>query len=141
MLRAVLDANVLVSSLITPSGNAARIVDAWRREEVVVITSPAIIAKVVEVLRRPHLFGVYTYDESDIVALQKLMEEEGCDTPGELDLRVVEEDPEDDNILIAAIEGLADCIISGDSHLKNLGRYEDIPILSPAEFVDQYHIP
>ena len=50
-------------------------------------------------------------------------------------------DAEDNAILAAAVEGRADCIISGDRHLKNLGEYQDIPILSPAEFVAQHHIP
>ena len=141
MPRVVLDVNVLVASLITPAGNAARIVDAWRRKELALITSPAIIAKVVEVLRRPHLFDAYPYDEGDIASLRELLEDEAHETPGELNLRVIEQDPEDDTILIAAVEGIADCIVSGDAHLKNLGQYQGIPILSPAEFADQYRIP
>ena len=62
-------------------------------------------------------------------------------TPGTLDIRVIEDDPEDDTILIAAVEGKADCIISGDKHLKKLGTYQGIPILSQAEFVTQHKIP
>jgi predicted nucleic acid-binding protein len=68
------------------------------------------------------------------------MRDQAIRTPNALNLRVIEADPEDDTIIIAAIEGKADCIISGDRHLKNLGTYQNIPILSPAEFVDQYHI-
>jgi predicted nucleic acid-binding protein len=58
-----------------------------------------------------------------------------------LDLQIVEDDPEDDTIIIAAVEGKADCIVSGDRHLKNLGPYENIPILSPSEFITRYNIP
>jgi len=43
--------------------------------------------------------------------------------------------------LIAAVEGGADCIISGDRHLKTLGSYQGIPILTPEAFVTQYKIP
>jgi predicted nucleic acid-binding protein len=53
----------------------------------------------------------------------------------------VKDDPEDDTIIIAAVEGNADCIISGDAHLKNIGSYQNIPILSPVDFVTRYHIP
>lgn len=44
------------------------------------------------------------------------------------------------NIIIAAVEGKADCIVSGDRHLQDLDSYEDIPILSPSEFVARYNI-
>ncbi len=42
------------------------------------------------------------------------------------------------NPIIAAVEAHADCIISGDAHLKDLGEYQGIPILTPADFVTKY---
>ena len=141
MLCVVPDVNVLVSSLITPSGTPSRIYAAWRRRELVFITSPAIIDKTVEVLRRPHIIDEFPIDEADIQALQSLLRRRTVSTPGALDLQVIKEDAEDNTILAAAVEGRADCIISGDRHLKNLGEYQGIPILSPAEFVAQHHIP
>lgn len=141
MLAVVPDVNVLVSALITPTGPAGRIMDAWRRDEITFVTSQPIIVKVDEVLHRPHLLDTYPIDETDLQQLQLLLQEEAVVTPHILDLHVVEQDPEDDNILIAAVEGRADCIISGDKHLKKLGTYQDIPILSPAEFVTQHKIP
>ena len=140
MLIIVPDVNILVSSLITPTGHAARIMDAWKRGELAVITSQVIISKVDEVLHRPHLLNAYPIDETDIRQLCFLLEEEAVVTPHALNLQVIEQDPEDNTILIAAVEGNADCIISGDRHLKDLGNYKDIPILSPAAFVDKYHI-
>jgi putative PIN family toxin of toxin-antitoxin system len=107
----------------------------------VVITSQIILDKLDDVLRRQHIADVSTMDKTDIQDLQTLFQEEAILTPHALNLKVVKEDPEDDTIIIAAVEGNADCIISGDSHLKDLGTYQDIPILTPAQFVDQYHIP
>ena len=141
MLCVVPDVNVLVSSIITPSGTPSRIYAAWRRRDLVFITSPAIIDKTVEVLRRPHIIDEFPIDEADIQALQSLLRRRTISTSGALDLQVIEEDAEDNTILAAAVEGRADCIISGDRHLKNLGEYQGIPILSPAEFVAQHHIP
>ena len=135
------DVNVIVSSVITPSGHAGRIYAAWKRRELYFITSPVIIAKVTEVLRRPHIRDTYPVDESNIQEIRLLLERRTILTPHVLDLRVIPEDREDDNIIIAAVEGDADCIISGDRHLKNLGAYGGIPILSPAEFIAQYNIP
>ena len=135
------DVNIFVSALITPTGHAARIMDAWKRDELIVITSQVIIDKIDEVLHRPHLLNAYQYDENDIKDLRRLLEEEAEDTPHALNLQVIEKDPEDDTILIAAVEGHADCIISGDKHLKDLGQYQGIPILTPADFVTRYNIP
>lgn len=141
MLFVVPDVNVLVSSQITPAGPAARIMNAWRRGDIEIITSAVIINKVDEVLHRPHLLNTYPIDEDDIRELRYLLEEEAIETPHAMDLKVVKKDPEDDTIIIAAVEGNADCIISGDSHLKDLGTYQNIPILSPADFVTTYQIP
>ena len=140
MLSIVPDVNIFVSALITPTGHAARIMDAWKRDELTVITSQVIIDKIDEVLYRPHLLDTYSFGENDIKDLRQLLEEEAESTPHALNLQVIKEDPEDDSILIAAVEGGADCIISGDAHLKDLGNYQGIPILTPANFVTQYNI-
>ena len=48
---------------------------------------------------------------------------------------IVLEDPKDDIYIITAIEGNAECIVSGDNHLLNLNSYEGIPILKPSNFL------
>ena len=141
MQRVVLDVNVIVSAAIRPSGPPGRIVSAWRRSELVVITSQVILEKLDDVLHRQHIADVSTMDETDIQNLQTLFQEEAILTPHALDLHVVKKDPEDDKFIIAAIEGQADCIVSGDAHLKDMETYQGIPILAPAEFVTQYNIP
>lgn len=141
MLSVVPDVNVLVSSIISPSGTPGRIYSAWKRRDLAFITSPVIIDKVVEVLRRPHIKDEFPIEEADIQALRSLLKRRTVSTPGTLDLQVVEEDPEDNTILAAAVEGRADCIISGDRHLKTLSEYQGISILSPAEFVARYNLP
>ncbi len=44
-------------------------------------------------------------------------------------------DPDDDNILAAAISGKCDCIITGDKDLLVLKQYERINIFSPRDFL------
>jgi hypothetical protein len=53
-----------------------------------------------------------------------------------LDLKVVQDDPDDDKFIVAALEGDADYIVSGDPHLKKLEEYQGIRILSPAESLE-----
>lgn len=140
-MHVVPDVNVIISSVITPSGPPGRIYAAWKRRELYFVTSPIIVAKVVEVLRRPYIRDTYPIGENDIQEIRLLLERRTILTPHTLDLRVISGDREDDTIIIAAVEGGADCIISGDKHLKALGSYQGIPILSPVEFVTQYNIP
>jgi putative PIN family toxin of toxin-antitoxin system len=47
---------------------------------------------------------------------------------------VVHRDPDDDRVLACAISSNADCVISGDHHLLDLGSYRGIPIRTPAQF-------
>ncbi len=49
-------------------------------------------------------------------------------------LDVVQQDPSDNRVLGAAVEGQADYIVSGDQHLLALGSFEGIEIVSPARF-------
>ena len=49
---------------------------------------------------------------------------------------LVQDDPKDDRYIHAAIEGKANCIVSGDKHLTNLNPFEGIPIIKPAQFAD-----
>ena len=44
-------------------------------------------------------------------------------------------DPDDDNILAAAISGECDCIVSGDKDLLVLKQYQGINIFSPRDFL------
>ena len=63
------------------------------------------------------------------------MEKDAVLIPGDLELHGVAPDPDDDAIVSCAIEGDADYIVSGDTHLLGLGEYEGVRIVEPAEFV------
>ena len=45
-------------------------------------------------------------------------------------------DPDDDAILGTAVAGNADCIVTGDSDLLVLERFQDVDIISPSEFAE-----
>jgi len=52
-------------------------------------------------------------------------------------IRHVSAHPADDRVLECAVAAHADCIVSGDKHLLELGRFGKIPILAPAEFLER----
>ncbi len=44
-------------------------------------------------------------------------------------------DPDDNRILEAAVEGAADCIVSGDKHLLRMKRFRGIEVLTVNDFL------
>jgi putative PIN family toxin of toxin-antitoxin system len=48
----------------------------------------------------------------------------------------VTEDPEDNRVLECAVEAGSDCIITRDKDLLRLERFEEIPILTSAQFLE-----
>jgi len=50
---------------------------------------------------------------------------------------VIVDDPDDDKFLACAVAANASAIISGDPHLLGLGSYRNIPIMTPAQFLEQ----
>ncbi len=48
---------------------------------------------------------------------------------------IIKEDPSDDIVLSCAVTAHADAIISGDKHILQLNKYENIPILTVSDYV------
>ena len=46
---------------------------------------------------------------------------------------VIAADPDDDQVIAAALAAQADLIVSGDRHLLALGTYQGIRVVTPAE--------
>ena len=53
--------------------------------------------------------------------------------------QIIPEDPTDDKFLACAVDGRADCIVTGDRHLLRLETFRGIRILSPEEFLKTLH--
>jgi putative PIN family toxin of toxin-antitoxin system len=135
MIRAVLDANVLISAAIRPSGPPGKIVTAFlARDMFELVISPIIAAEVEAALRLPKIRRYLREPNEalswlvDLVALGDLVSDSGR-------VKGVCRDP-DDAILAAAIEGRARAIVTGDADLLALGAYEDIAIMTPRAFLD-----
>jgi predicted nucleic acid-binding protein len=54
-----------------------------------------------------------------------------------VDVDAVEADPDDNIVLEAALTVGADYVVSGDSHLLDLGTFQDVPILTPDDFLER----
>ena len=67
MRRVVMDTNVAVSAILTPSGNAAKIVDMIADEQLQICYSSDILDEYVEVLSRPR-FNFCAEDQENFIA-------------------------------------------------------------------------
>lgn len=136
MLRAVLDANVLVSALIRPQGPPGQIVLRLLEDRAfALVTSSAILAEVRRALAYPRVRKhiVASDEELDLwVASLGLIAEP---VEGSLRIKAVAEDPEDDKYIAAALEGSAQFIVTGDAHLLALKAYEGVRIVAPRAFL------
>ena len=138
MLRAVLDTNTFVSSLLVKSGPPARALDAWRDRRYVLATSPAIISEIRATLRYPRIRRKYAVTNGDVSQLVALLERDALVVPGLADVAgSVPDDPADEKILACAVEARADLVVTGDHHLLDLREYKGIAIVTVYEFLER----
>ena len=133
MARALLDANVLISAAIRPSGAPGRIVSSLlARAAFDLVLSPAIVAEVEAALKLPKIRR-YLREPAD--AIRWL-----ADVVVHADLVADSRPADDDVVLMAAVEGRADVIVTGDGDLLALKEYEGIAIATPRTFLDSFRL-
>ena len=132
LAKFVFDTNAVVSAVLLPKSKSRRAFDAGKHFGALLVSADT-IDELNEVLRRTG-FDKYVSEALRIEFLAALLRD------AEL-VFVVEEikecrDPKDDKFLSLAVSGKADCIITGDKDLLILHPFREIPILTPAEFLD-----
>ena len=140
MIRVVLDTNVLVSALLSPSGKPAEILRLERNGQIEIVFSPDILMEHWRVLSSQKIrrrFEERGVSFSTVELILKSITRGSIIVPGRTKIEEIRDDPSDNMFLACAVEGEADCIISGDRHLKALESFEGIPILDPAAFLER----
>ena len=136
MLRAVLDANVVVSALIRPEGPAGIIVDRVARgTSVRAVVSPAILDEYRRSLAYPKVRRYLRLPAAEVGVWVDALALIADSVPGERSVNAVAADPDDDKYLAAALEGRASFVVSGDRHLLDVETYEGVRIVAPREFL------
>lgn len=131
MARVVADTNVIVSAVIT-NGKPREFLRRCIGGHIELVLSPDILDEVGDVLRRPK----FKMSEDEVNHVVWMLIQTGHLVEVRSSFQVVEEDPDDDVILHTAVDGRAEFVVSGDKHLLNLKRYEDIRILPVAELLE-----
>jgi len=129
-LRVVLDTNVLVSAFNFPGGAPEDVYRLALEERIELVTSPPLLAELARVLTEKFDWEPLRVEE----AITEIVETGLVVRPRE-SVRVIKDDPADDRVLEAALEGAADPIVSGDAHVLRLRSWRGIRISSPSAFM------
>lgn len=129
-MRIVMDTNILVSALITPFGNAARILDMVLLGELQVLHDDRILSEYSEVLLRPK----FSFEERDVNDLLSFIDTEGLKvTSVPVNYPVIDKD--DIPFIEVAVSGRAKALITGNKrHFKGV-HTKKIRIMNPDEFL------
>ena len=130
-MRAVLDANVLISAILSPRGTPARLLLAWQAGAFDLVVSPALLVELRRALAYPKLTRLVPPADADAfvawIGRSALL---AADPEVEPPIRAV--DPADDYLIaLAAVEQAV--LVSGDAHLTVLS--DRFPVRRPAEFL------
>ncbi len=134
-MRFVLDTNLLVSGVIA-AGLPRRLIDGAKAGEFELCTSEVLLAELLDVLSREKFAtrlsqaGLTPQGIVDDLRRQAIVVSP-MDVP-----RVVPTDPDDDQVIAAAVAGQVDLIASGDRRdLLPMGSFQGIPIVTAGEAV------
>src|SRR5271163_4624226 len=129
MIRAVLDTNVVVSAVLTPSGPLASVLDLAALRQFRCYLSESILDEYENVLARTHL----RLDQNLVRKSIDRLKRSAIHVVPRKKVRV-SSDPADDKFLECAIEARADYVVTGNvRHFP--ARFQDIRIISPRQFL------
>lgn len=132
-MRAVLDANVLISAILSPRGTPARLVLAWQAGAFDLVVSPLLLAEVRRALAYPKLERLVPAADADAFVDWLSRSAKLAVDPSELP--PVRSDDPDDDYLIALAAAERALLVSGDVHLTSLANR--VPVRTPAEFISE----
>ncbi len=135
-MRAVIDTNILLSSLIRPRGVPGAILRALRDGRVVPVLSPAILEEIASVLSRPWLQDKYGLDEAAVETFLRFLVIRGELVEPTVEIRRCR-DPRDDMFLEAAVASSADRLVSGDKDLLKIDSIEGVAIVTARQFAEE----
>ena len=132
-MRAVLDANVLVSALISRVGAPARLVELWLEGEVELVVCETLLDEVQRTLSQPKISSrVTSEDATRFVRLLRELGEVVANPDGPPSLH---SDDTGDDYLLALAARERTPLVSGDAHVLALS--DKLPISSPRAFLEQ----
>lgn len=134
-MNVVLDTNVIVSALLSPSGAPAAIIKLWENEAFNVLVSAELIDELRHTLLYPKIKESLKWSDEAIGDFIDRYARIAILVTPQARVEVVIQDPADNRVLECAIAGGASFIITGDKHLLELKETLGIVMLPPAGFL------
>jgi putative PIN family toxin of toxin-antitoxin system len=130
--RVVFDPSVLVSAVISPLGNPARLWVAVRDSRLEPVVCPQLLGELAVVIARPRLRRYITLEEGEEFVREVAGAADRRADP--IDPASVSRDPNDDYLIALARSSRVRAIISGDRDLTDIGD-PPVPVMTPARAV------
>jgi putative PIN family toxin of toxin-antitoxin system len=138
--RAVLDTNVIVSSVISAHGPSRAIFLAWQARRFELVTSPALIAEVGRALRYERVMQRYRLDDADVRSVLALLWTQGVVLEDPVEVEELVRDPDDNILLALSRDGRAEHLVTGDRLVLELQSYLATKIVTPRQYLDMLDI-
>ncbi|PSP91661.1 putative toxin-antitoxin system toxin component, PIN family [Halobacteriales archaeon QS_4_66_20] len=133
-MRAVLDTNVLISSIISTGVPHEIVIKGFSSEYQIVVSVATLTEFRDTLLKYPEKFHM---DEEDVQQEVETIRYFAEFVDPDEEITAVEDDPDDDKFLEAAVVGNVDYIVSGDRHLLDLDSFQGIEIVEPRAFYER----
>jgi hypothetical protein len=132
-MRVVLDTNILLSSLLSPLGAPAQLLDAWERKTFTLVACDALIAELRDVAGRPFFRARLRASAAELLAAGLRDFSFFC---RRLPSGPIAPDPKDSYLLALAEASQAEFLVTGDKQLLSLKRHKATRIITPAAMIE-----
>ncbi|HDG96561.1 MAG TPA: putative toxin-antitoxin system toxin component, PIN family [Desulfobacterales bacterium] len=129
-MRVVFDTNIFISALVIPGSIAEKAILKILEGHDQLVISKAIINEVLQVLARK-----FSRDSENLSRVAVWLSDIGILVRPKRKIHVLEDEP-DNRILECAVEGHGKAIVMGDKRMLELGRFQNISIISLREYLD-----
>lgn len=130
-MRAVLDTNVFVSG-IHWSGSSEKVLRAWFLKRFELVASIEIVGEITETLAS---FKI-PMGKEDILWWERLITGKSVMVEPKYKASIVKDDPDDNKFIEAALEGMAEYIVSKDNHLLKIVSFRGVQMVTPDRFLE-----
>jgi putative PIN family toxin of toxin-antitoxin system len=135
--KIVFDTNVLIRTTFRKRSHVSyRIYQAIEAQECILVTSPAILEEIRDVISRDYIIE-YTHTTPDMRTryMNELIDMSML-TTGTKELKKKSRDIKDNKFLVCASEAMAHYLVTSDEDLLELKEYERTRIIPPQKFVE-----
>lgn len=133
-MRVVLDANIVISFMISRGETISAIFESWAKESFIFLTSREILIEIDEVIDR--LIKKKIIDLQTAISIIRRLRKDTYKVKVTSNIDI-SKDNKDNRYLACALDGKADFLVTGDrKHLLSIEKIGKTKIISPKDFLE-----